>query len=195
VSEFQVVLRGYDRQQVDEMIAKVEGTLGRGPLIGDPITLKRFQWVQFDVVGRGYARFEVDAAMRGYRRELAALEGIELPPEEEPNVALSTLFGDDDPSADPYRTLITHVRAVHDFPIRFRGYPRDQVDDLMARIFVELGRPGPDGTPLTQTPGVAPISREQLRVVQLDVILRGYDRQRVDEAISRYLLELIERDS
>jgi DivIVA domain-containing protein len=190
VTGFSVVLRGYDRQQVDELIAKVEGTLGRAPLHGDPLTLKRFQWVRFDVVARGYARFEVDAAMRGYRRELAAREGVELPPEEEPNVALSVLMGGDGGE----ESLASYARSVHDFPIRFRGYDRRQVDELMAGILATLGRPGPDGQPLSPENVNPPITRERLRAVELDIVLRGYDRRQVDDAVSRYLLELIERE-
>jgi DivIVA domain-containing protein len=197
------VLRGYNREQVDDLVAKVEGTLGRAPLKGDPMTLKRFQWVKFDSAARGYDPFEVDGAMRRYRRELAALEGIELPAEpEQPNVALSALFGDasdldEGPGTDRdrYDTLVGHARSVHEFATRFRGYDRRQVDEFMARVFVTLGKPGPDGKPLESEHVLQPLSRGQLNSVQFDLVFGGYDRRQVDDAISHYLRELLDRKS
>ena len=195
---FSVVLRGYNREQVDELVAKVEGTLGRAPLKGDPIDLKRFGWVEFDLVVRGYDPFEVDGAMRRYRRELAALEGIELPPEPDaPNSALSVLFGepDDEPGTDRdrYDALVDHARAVHDFAVRFRGYQRRQVDEFLARVLTTLGKPGPDGRPLQPENVIRPVTREQLNSVQFDMDFGGYDRRQVDDAISRHLRELLAR--
>ena len=35
---FQVVMRGYDRRQVDELLARIDGTLGRGPATLPPVT-------------------------------------------------------------------------------------------------------------------------------------------------------------
>ncbi len=190
---FSVVLRGYNREQVDELVAKVEGTLGRAPLKGEPIDLKRFGWVQFDLELRGYDTFEVDGLMRRYRRELAALEGVEPPVEpEEPNVTLATLFGG--PGADSVEDrLVDHARTVHGFATRFRGYQRRQVDEFMARVFATLGKPGPDGRRLEPGPSLEPVTREQLNSVQFDVALGGYDRGQVDDAVSHYLRELIHR--
>lgn len=72
MARFQVVLRGYDRRQVDAFIDRVEGTLGRGPLAGPAVTLEEAGDVGFDVVLRGYARHEVEARIAAYRQELQA---------------------------------------------------------------------------------------------------------------------------
>ena len=201
---FSVVLRGYNREQVDDLVAKVEGTLGRAPLRGDPIDLKRFGWVEFDLELRGYDPFEVDGVMRRYRRELAALEGVEPPEEsEEPNVALSTLFGGPgdhgdygEPGTGRARDdrLVDHARSVHDFATRFRGYNRRQVNEFMARVLTTLGKPGPDGRALQPEPVNLPITRAQLNSVQFDMEFGGYDRRQVDDAISRHLRELIDQE-
>jgi DivIVA domain-containing protein len=70
VARFQVVLRGYDRRQVDAFIDRVEGTLGRGPLNGSPVSIEEAGDVRFDVVLRGYARHDVEARISQYRQEL-----------------------------------------------------------------------------------------------------------------------------
>ncbi|MBO2453689.1 DivIVA domain-containing protein [Actinomadura barringtoniae] len=186
--EFSVVLRGYDRRQVDEVVARVEGTLGRAPLYGRPVTLKEFGWIEYDVVARGYDRFEVDGQMRNYRRELAAREGVELAYEPEQDAGLSLVLGsgsrdpgDSLPTTDP---LTTEIRGEHSFPIRFRGYDRAQVNALIARIWGTLGRVPLEGEPVT---------REELNNPRLDIVIRGYDRTTVDQAIGRYLRDLLDR--
>jgi DivIVA domain-containing protein len=199
--EFSVVLRGYDRRQVDEVVARVEATLGRAPLRGKPMTLKEFGWIEFDVVTRGYDRFEVDGLMRSYRRELAAYEGVELAYEPEPDAGLALVLGtpppdhsgdypssgdfpnsgDFQPTADP---VMTEIRGEHSFPVRFRGYDRAQVNALIARIWGTLGRVPLEGEPVT---------REELNNPRLEVVLRGYDRAAVDQAIGRYLRDLLDR--
>jgi len=198
IPEFSVVLRGYDRRQVDEVVARVEATLGRAPLHGRPITLKEFGWIEYDVVARGYDRFEVDGQMRNYRRELAALEGVELGYDPEPDAGLSLVLGsgagsgvgsgsgsrdpgDSQPTADP---VTTEIRGEHSFPIRFRGYDRAQVNALIARIWGTLGRVPLEGEPVT---------REELNNPRLEIVLRGYDRATVDQAIGRYLRDLLDR--
>lgn len=35
---FPVAMRGYERRQVDELFARIEGTLGRGPAPAQPVT-------------------------------------------------------------------------------------------------------------------------------------------------------------
>ncbi|WP_192809889.1 DivIVA domain-containing protein [Actinomadura rudentiformis] len=182
--ELSVVMRGYDRRQVDELVARVEGTLGRAPLPGKPITLKEFGWIEFDIAVRGYDRFEVDGMMRTYRRELAALEGVELPDDlDEPDAGLGLILGSADEDT-PDTPLFSEIRGEHSFPVRFRGYDRAQVNALIARIWGTLGRAPLNGLPVT---------REELNNPRLDVVLRGYDRPTVEEALGRYLRELLER--
>ncbi|GAA2589507.1 DivIVA domain-containing protein [Actinomadura fulvescens] len=191
--EFSVVMRGYDRRQVDELAARVEGTLGRAPLTGAPITLKEFGWIEFDIVVRGYDRFEVDGLMRTYRRELAAFEGVELPAdldERDPGLGLILGSADEDSAGvpggpgGPGGPAVSEIHGSHSFPVRFRGYDRAQVNELIARIWGTLGRAPLNGLPVT---------RDELNNPRLDVVLLGYDRPAVEETLGRYLRELLER--
>jgi DivIVA domain-containing protein len=191
--EFSVVLRGYNRQQVDALVSQVEGTLGRGPLTGQPINLKRFGWVEFDVAFRGYDRFEVDGTMRRYRRELAEHEGVELHDHEErEDSGLSLLLGDPTGETSQHYSVLTQIRQQHDFSIRLRGYDRGEVDTVIHRIWVTLGRSTGDGPSATlEEPGGA-ITRQELNRLELSVVARGYDRREVDHALGLYLRELLD---
>jgi DivIVA domain-containing protein len=73
-STFPVRLRGYDRGRVDEVVARIEGTLGRVPLTGAPLTGQQVREVRFSAVFRGYDRRAVDERLLEYIRELAARE-------------------------------------------------------------------------------------------------------------------------
>jgi DivIVA domain-containing protein len=193
VLDFSIVIRGYDREQVDVLVAQVEGTLGRGPLTGAPIDLKRFRWVEFDIVLRGYDRFEVDGMMRRYRRELAEHEGVEPDEhEDDGDSGLSLLLGDPDGDGRGHSTL-AQIRQQHDFAIRLRGYDRREVESVIRRLWATLGRPIADGRPAAEDePGPA-ITREELNRTQFTVVVRGYDRRQVDHALGLYLRELIDR--
>ncbi|MCW2918512.1 MAG: hypothetical protein JWN52_6580 [Actinomycetia bacterium] len=190
--EFSVVLRGYNRHQVDELVAQVEGTLGRGPLTGEPIDLKRFGWVEFDVMFRGYDRFEVDGAMRRYRRELAEKEGVELPAVENLDSGLSLVLGDPPGEAPRHYSVIEQIRREHAFPIRMRGYDRGQVDAIVARLWATLGRPAADGRAVTVEELGPAVTRHELNHLELTVVARGYDRREVDHALGLYLRELLD---
>jgi DivIVA domain-containing protein len=181
--EFSLVLRGYNTHQVDEVVAQVEGTLGRRRLEGGPITFKQLTWTSFEVVMRGYDRFEVDGVMRGYRNELAAHEGVELPADEPASDnSLAIVLGE---PVEDHGEIWTPRDPEQEFPIRFRGYDRHQVDRLIARARATLGHTGgSDGEPVT---------REELNNPGFDLVLRGYDRREVDIAIGRYLKELLDR--
>jgi DivIVA domain-containing protein len=70
VHEFRIAMRGYDRRQVDELLARVEGTLGRGPAAAVPVTAAHVRAARFTKKMRGYAPAEVDAALRDALAEL-----------------------------------------------------------------------------------------------------------------------------
>jgi DivIVA domain-containing protein len=178
--EFSLVLRGYNTHQVDEVVAQVEGTLGRRRLEGGPITFKQLTWTSFEVVMRGYDRFEVDGAMRCYRRELAELEGRE-PPDEEADGGLAMLMGSWVVPAE----LLERIRSAHRFRVRWRGYDRHQVEQYLARIWMALDRddPGDYGE-------LEPITPAELVNLPFDVVLRGYEMGAVEQAIDRYRREL-----
>ncbi|REE94988.1 DivIVA domain-containing protein [Thermomonospora umbrina] len=211
--EFSVVLRGYDPQQVDDVVAQLEGTLGRAPLRGAPITLKHLGWTSFDVVMRGYDRFEVDGAMRRYRRELAALEGVALT-DDEPDGGLDFILGGGGeadglvgaraygvpvadggavrPGGGPIvvpEELLDEVRHEHRLVVRWRGYDRAQVEHFLVRVWARLGHRSMDVYGLEP----APIENWELGAPMFDVVLRGYAVRTVDEVVERYRAALLGR--
>jgi DivIVA domain-containing protein len=63
-------MRGYDRRQVDELLARVDATLGRGPATLSPVTAADVRAARFDKKTRGYAPREVDEALNAALAEL-----------------------------------------------------------------------------------------------------------------------------
>ncbi|WP_396445917.1 DivIVA domain-containing protein [Actinomadura sp.] len=63
-----VVMRGYDRHQVDTLLKRVSQALDGGP----PITVDEVRETRFDVVLRGYDHRAVDELLRECIRELQA---------------------------------------------------------------------------------------------------------------------------
>jgi DivIVA domain-containing protein len=72
---FPVAMRGYARQQVDELFAQIDGTLGRGPATGQPVTAADIRAARFGRSMRGYAPREVDDAMWAAIEELEQQSG------------------------------------------------------------------------------------------------------------------------
>jgi DivIVA domain-containing protein len=74
MARFPVVLRGYERAQVDALLVRINGTLGRGsgkaPV--EPVTADEVRGTRFDVVLRGYDQRAVDEMLQENIRELAA---------------------------------------------------------------------------------------------------------------------------
>ncbi len=60
---FSVVMRGYARPEVDDLYARIDGTLDRGPATGNPVTAAEFRATQISMAMRGYAPTEVDEAL------------------------------------------------------------------------------------------------------------------------------------
>ncbi|HUN31588.1 MAG TPA: DivIVA domain-containing protein [Trebonia sp.] len=65
-----MAMRGYDRRQVDELVARIEGTLGRAPAAAVPVTAADVRAARFAKKFRGYAPAEVDEALRDALGEL-----------------------------------------------------------------------------------------------------------------------------
>lgn len=63
MDRFPTARRGYDRAEVDAVMARVDGTLGRAPLMGAPITAQEIGRTRFGHARNGYDRALVDAAM------------------------------------------------------------------------------------------------------------------------------------
>lgn len=67
---FPVVMRGYARREVDDLFARIDGTLGRGPATGNPVTAAELRATQLSVAMGGYAPREVDEALNDALQEL-----------------------------------------------------------------------------------------------------------------------------
>jgi DivIVA domain-containing protein len=67
--------RGYDRDEVDAFVARVEGTLGRAPLYAPPVTADEVTSVRFRRLLGGYRMEAVDKAFDDYVRELEDKDG------------------------------------------------------------------------------------------------------------------------
>jgi DivIVA domain-containing protein len=67
--------RGYDRDEVDAFVSRIEGTLGRAPLYAPPVTADEVTAVRFRRTLRGYQMKAVDEALDGYVHELEDKDG------------------------------------------------------------------------------------------------------------------------
>jgi DivIVA domain-containing protein len=74
MSDFDVLLRGYDQGEVDGLLARIEGTLGRAPLEDARVTAERVRQASFTMVMRGYDPDAVDDALVSYIWELERAE-------------------------------------------------------------------------------------------------------------------------
>ena len=72
---FAIVMRGYARQQVDELFTRIDGTLGRGPATSQPVTAADVRTARFSKSMRGYAPTEVDQALNAAAQELEQQSG------------------------------------------------------------------------------------------------------------------------
>lgn len=70
MSHFRRAFRGYHRDEVDALVARAEGTLGRSPLFAPPVTPDEVTAARFTRTLRGYRMKPVDDALDVYVREL-----------------------------------------------------------------------------------------------------------------------------
>jgi DivIVA domain-containing protein len=68
--DFPRAVRGYDRAEVDALIARIEGTLGRRTLFAPPVTADEVSAARFRRTLFGYRMRPVDDALDGGIREL-----------------------------------------------------------------------------------------------------------------------------
>jgi DivIVA domain-containing protein len=68
--DFPRAARGYHRDEVDTLVARIEGTLGRSPLFAPPVTADQVTAARFARTLRGYRMKPVDDALDAYVREL-----------------------------------------------------------------------------------------------------------------------------
>ncbi len=121
MSVFPRAVRGYRPDQVDAFVARIEGTLGRGPLYAAPVTAVEIEDVKFGTALRGYRTQPVDDKLDEYVREM------------ETHGVRSRL-----PAGDSDR-LIGMVRNVMFGRTRFtEGYNEDQVDVFLDKMIALL---------------------------------------------------------
>ncbi|GII30874.1 DivIVA domain-containing protein [Planotetraspora mira] len=77
---------GYDPEQVDELILRIERTLGRGRLVGPPVTADEIRGAKFGVKLGGYNETAVDFALDAFivAVETRDVSAADLPPGEDP---------------------------------------------------------------------------------------------------------------
>lgn len=68
--DFPRAVRGYHRDEVDALVARIEGTLGRSPLFAPPVTADQVTAARFARSLRGYRMRPVDEVLEAYVREL-----------------------------------------------------------------------------------------------------------------------------
>ncbi len=143
-SDFTVLLLGYDKEQVDQVLAQADAALASSDEAVRASTRKLLQEPDLVVVLRGYARDEVDDAVRDRLHRL----GSTTEPEALPRSPLSPSFTvvlrgyemaqvDDafgqveaaTRSDDPFvRASARDALRTTSFRVGFRGYARAQVD-------------------------------------------------------------------
>lgn len=147
-----VVLRGYDRDQVDGLLKRISQALNGGP----PMAADEVRGTRFDVVLRGYEPRAVDELVRECIRELEASGPIAGRPARS--------------RANP-SWLITWIQNARFSGAGLRsGYDVRDVDAFLARVIAGLRGVAP------------PVSARDIRESAFRVVRLGpgYDEQEVD---------------
>ncbi|MEU0488468.1 DivIVA domain-containing protein [Nocardiopsis sp. NPDC006139] len=178
VPDFDIVLRGYDRVQVADLAHRALAALSAGtgappaaraPEGGEPITSAELASARFDVVLRGYDRTQVGDWMDGVARELALLESRD---------------GSAPAPSGPWDPPVETPPPLPEFDVVLRGYDRVQVSELLDRAFATLAARTGVPSPVAVPAGTAAITADELAFARLDVVLRGYDRTQVADALN-----------
>lgn len=165
---FPVVLGGYERAAVDEFLARVDGTLGRGPLLGPPVDAAQLRDVRFGTALRGYRRADVDRALDEARAALDGRPGT-TPRDPPPPDAVGGVGPDVAGIAD--EAMAHHVREVAFSTTRIQpGYDEEEVDAFLDRL---------EGALLGRAPWLMP---EDIRAMKFTTtrLRPGYDEKEVD---------------
>ncbi|MFL1437323.1 DivIVA domain-containing protein [Nocardiopsis protaetiae] len=177
IPEFDVILRGYDRVQVADLLYRAMATLSAGTGVPSPveipegtlpITAAELASAEFDVVLRGFDRTQVADWIDDLVRELARLE--------------ASAGGGAEAAEAP--AAAEQPLTFPAFDVVLRGYDRAQVSDLLDRAFATLtartGAPSPVGVPA----GTPPITSAELASARFDVVLRGFHRTQVASVLN-----------
>jgi DivIVA domain-containing protein len=147
-----VVLRGYDRKQVDTLLQRISRALDGGP----PISMEEVRGTRFDVALRGYDSRSVDELLRECIRELQARAPIGERPGR--------------PRAQP-AWLINWIQNARFSGAGLRnGYDVRDVDAFLDRVVAGLRGAAP-------AVSARDVRESAFRVVRLGP---GYDEQEVD---------------
>jgi DivIVA domain-containing protein len=153
-SNFTVALRGYDRDQVDRLLAKVDAAL----VSSDPALRESTRQLLLNpdlvVVLRGYACDQVDDAVRDRLRSLGSTTNPNAPlPDPVPRPFVVVLHGYDRTQVDEVfgrieaalrsddaftRASVRDALRTTEFKVRFRGYARAQVDGAVQEAVQRL---------------------------------------------------------
>jgi DivIVA domain-containing protein len=155
--------RGYNRDEVDAFVDRIEGTLGRAPLYAPPVTADDVTAVRFRRTLRGYRMQAVDKAFDEYVQELEDKDGVTRMRSGEVdrlvglvrNVRFGTTrlkVGYDEREVDAFldatitalrenRTRASQVKNAVFATTRIRpGYRQPDVDAFLERLASEIAR-------------------------------------------------------
>ncbi|GLZ00374.1 hypothetical protein [Actinoplanes sp. NBRC 103695] len=209
---FTVVLRGYDRTQVDRLVSQADQALASGSETARLAALQTLNGAKPGVSLRGYDRAEVDRALNQRRDRLAAGSQLQSGagssdrpgPGDRSSADNSDHFSGDDPgrsgsgpdrpgTAQPDqrggaqfgdRPLSPAARpAPPEFTVVLRGYAVPEVDKLFTQVDDALA----SGSEISRA-----AARQALVTADFPVSLRGYDRRQVDQLIEFRLRLLTE---
>lgn len=164
---FDIALRGYDRDEVEDLVTRLEESVaaqraGRTALGTMTIAEAEAAHHNLSVTLRGYESGGVDAYVTSMIAELAHIGEAPVPAEAQ---------------GQPEHPA---------FPLVFRGYSPDEVEDLMTRLDTSMATlRSANRAPLTITATEAESAR-----CNLAVQLRGLDRRQVDCYLTTMITEL-----
>lgn len=159
--DFTVVLRGYERLEVDELLAAADRALASRSMPFRASVRTALRGAAFTVVLRGYDRGQVDQRVR----DLVAQLG-------DPPAYVGTDASGGEVRSEP---------VAADFAVVLRGYDMMQVDAALAEA---------DSALASTSPTARALAGSVLREVAFRQRLRGYARDQVDRAVQQRLAAL-----
>ncbi|WP_440104523.1 DivIVA domain-containing protein [Streptosporangium sp. H16] len=135
---------GYDPDQVDLLVRRIEGTLGRGAPEGEPVTADEIRDARFRTRLGGYNEVAVDFALEAF---IVAIETRPTGADGRP-VVPARRAAPEEPEREENEDRAARVERVAFRPGRLgMGYNEDEVDAFLDRIVATLR--GTTDTPLT----------------------------------------------
>ncbi|MEU4540780.1 DivIVA domain-containing protein [Streptosporangium sp. NPDC023825] len=138
------IRRGYDPGQVDLLVRRIEGTLGRGVPEGEPVTADEIRDARFRTRLGGYNEVAVDFALEAF---IVAIETRPTGTDGRP-VVPARRAAPEELEREEHEDRAARVERVAFRPGRLgMGYNEDEVDAFLDRIVATLR--GTTDTPLT----------------------------------------------